>query len=420
MQDLNDKVSNGGASSAGKLLHTDWNEVATELQNTIVASGQTLDAGNLAQLLVAVTKMASGQATWCTDSGSGTAYVLTPAYTVSNVLFTGLTLKFRPANNSTIVNPTVNYNGTGVKTIKNEAGDGLVVGDLSTLRDAEIRYDGTDFRLLTRSTNLLLASMYRKGYIQGFWVLKGASNPTYGVQITAGDAADFTATLNLIRPTLIEKRIDQTWVLGTAAGGRPAAVAHSNNTWYRVFVIGGDSALTDAGFDTSGNATNLLAAATAETGNTYNKYRQVGWILTGSSAEVVPFYTDFADVNNTYWEVPIVDATGDDPGNARITGTVTAAPDSDAIISAWIGGNPGSPQSYYMDIRPLEMTDVAASNSNFVLRATDFGSGGYSVSTILPVRVNTSRQLAYRFSGSNANLKYRITTRGFRFMRGAQ
>jgi hypothetical protein len=419
MQDLNDKVTNGGVSAAGKLASGEWNQVASELQNAITASGLALDGGVLTQLLVAITKFASGQSTWCTDSGSSSAYVLTPLYTVSNVLFSGLTLKFRPANNSTVVAPTVNYNGTGAKTIKNEAGDGLVVGDLSTLRDAEIRYDGTDFRLLTRSTNLLLASMYRKGYIHGFYMTNGTSNANYGVSVTPGDAANSDATLNLITASLIEKRIDTTWAAGTNVGGRPAAVSHTNDTWYRVFVIGGASASTEIGFDTSITATNLLSAATTATGNTYNKYRQIGWVQTDGSGLIRKFYMNLNDYREVLWQVPVSNANGNNPGSSRVLLTVTAPPDSNSIMSIWAADD-GTPE-FNLDVRPAAMDDNAASDSNFVISMDNLGSGEASNAVVITVLTNSSSQIAYRFQGTLASsLQYIFTTRGFLYNRGVQ
>ena len=130
MEDLNDKVNNGGASAAGKLANTEWNQSASEIQNVITAAGLTLSNADLTQLLVAVSKISAGMGQWCTDSGSATAYVLAPAFTVGMPLFTGLTLNFRPANNNSGAAPTVNYNSTGIKTIKNESGGDIVAGDM--------------------------------------------------------------------------------------------------------------------------------------------------------------------------------------------------------------------------------------------------------------------------------------------------
>src|SRR5678815_1959225 len=102
MRDLNDKINDGGATAAGKLSNINRNEVASELQNLIEKYGITLDATgvDLAQAALAVSMAASGKGFWCTDSGSSTAYVLAPSFTsISNPLYTGLTIKFRPANN---------------------------------------------------------------------------------------------------------------------------------------------------------------------------------------------------------------------------------------------------------------------------------------------------------------------------------
>jgi len=422
MQDLNDKVNNGGASSAGKLFHTDWNEVASEVQSIIADAGITLSSANLTQLLAAVAQLSRGRSFWCTDSGSGTAYVLTGLSSATITLFTGMTIKFRPANNNTVTNPTANFGGSGVKTITNEAGAPLVIGDLNVLRDAELRYDGTNWRLLNRCLTLTQTGLFEKGYINGYYLSNDTVAPNTTLVIGHGSAASDDALLKLIIATQYKKRIDAVWAAGSSSvGGRASAVSLTANTYYRVFVIGGATAATDVGFDTSAIATNLLSDATTITGNTYNKYRQIGWIRTDGSSNIVSFYMDLHDYTKIYWNTPYADISGTSPSDSRVVASVSAPIGSIAILCAWMGGNPSSTTSYALDIRPVAMSDIAASSSNFVLRGDGFGSGDFSDSTILECLVDGSRQIAYRFGliagGNLTGLEYAIITRGYVYVR---
>lgn len=427
MEDLNDKVSNGGASAAGKLASGEWNEVASEVQNVITASGLALSAGDLTQLLIAVTKIAAGQGQWCNDSGSATAYVLTPLYTVATPLFTGLTLCFRPANNNSGAAPTVNYNGTGVKTIKNESGGDIVAGDLSTLRDAQIRYDGTYFRLLTNSTNLILNNLYKKGYIHGFQMYCDPGTSDYRLGLFAGECANSLGDLNLVLGSGMAKEINVNWTAGNGGGAKPTAFALSNNSFYRVFIIGGASASIDWGIDTSSSATNLMSTASTVSGNTYNKQRQIGWIRTDGSAKLVQFYQAANDLETCWYMTPYLNISGGG-GTNNITETqqvltVDAPVLTTAILAVSVNVDPsGGTDTWYLDIRATAMDDIAASQTNNVIAIEGIGGGDAANSVIVEVESDGSRQIAYRGESTAAlnQFKYTIATRGFRYNRGAQ
>jgi len=70
MQDLNDKVK------GNKLTATEWNEVPSEIQNVIEASGQTLSSGDLTQLRKATNLVLANIASLrAVTSGSGTVTI---------------------------------------------------------------------------------------------------------------------------------------------------------------------------------------------------------------------------------------------------------------------------------------------------------------------------------------------------------
>jgi hypothetical protein len=83
-----------------------------------------------------------------TDTGAVNAYVvanLSPAMTAYTPGATGC---FIASANSTILAPTVNFNGLGVKTVVKLQGIGLFTSDISTSTLACMVYDGTNFELL--------------------------------------------------------------------------------------------------------------------------------------------------------------------------------------------------------------------------------------------------------------------------------
>ena len=130
MQDLNDKITDAGATAAGRLSSDEWNELPSEVQNVIESAGQTLTSADLQQLVKGIAK-------YCTVGDFFTGAGVVNAYTASVVapmiappaLVVGL--KIRAI--ITITNTgaaTLNSFGSGVINIKQPGGTALGVGEL--------------------------------------------------------------------------------------------------------------------------------------------------------------------------------------------------------------------------------------------------------------------------------------------------
>lgn len=149
MEDLNDKINNGGATADGQLSATEWNQIPSELQNIIEQTGQVLSAGDLNQAGKGVAEyVANG--TFYIDSGAADAYVLTRIGTKQTITrlgsdLDGLTAEFIATNTSTLATATVNISGVGVKNIV-----GLSVGDIASGARITIKYrsGSDDFELI--------------------------------------------------------------------------------------------------------------------------------------------------------------------------------------------------------------------------------------------------------------------------------
>jgi hypothetical protein len=83
------------------------------------------------------------------DTGAVNAMVVTPPAGVTLTLFTGLTIDVIVANTTTSTTPTLNANGTGVKTIVDSNSNALNVGAMTVGMIARVVYDGTNYRLQT-------------------------------------------------------------------------------------------------------------------------------------------------------------------------------------------------------------------------------------------------------------------------------
>lgn len=425
MEQLSNKVTNGGATAAGRLASLEWNQAAKEIEEAIASVGQSLSSGDTEQLVKAIVRFAQGYANWGNDTGAADAYVVNPLFSgfTSLALFAGFTVKFRPANQNATATPTANVFGTGVINIVNEQGGPVSAGDLNTARDAELRYDGTNWRLLDRSVVPLVSGLYPFGYIYGYFYSNSGADLDHDITISFGRCSAAQADLNLDLLSPLNKQIDNVWALGNNLGGRASAVALSNNTWYRVFVIGGISAVTDVGFDTSASATNLLNDATTITGNTYNRYRQIGWIRTDGSANIIPFVQNAIDSEKIYWTVPVSSYNATNPTHdARILVDVLSPPESIAMLTARMRGNSSNLRYYIADIRNPAFPDEQPSDSNFVMHGSNNGSGNVAVSIVGLFENDANSRVALRIRETNAsdlaNLDVDITTRGFVYKRG--
>jgi len=169
MEDLNDKINDGGATSAGQLSATEWNQLPSEIQNIIEGLGITLSGGDLNQLGKAIAGYVANGNTY-TDSGAANAYVLSAigSKQAPTAYTEGMRIRFQAANNNTGAS-TVNVAGLGVKNIKTSSGSDPAADDIATSLLTEAWYDVSAgyFVLSTPAdlsdfANLLSANGYQK------------------------------------------------------------------------------------------------------------------------------------------------------------------------------------------------------------------------------------------------------------------
>ncbi len=127
------------------------------------------------------------------------------------------------------------------------------------------------------------------GFISGCIIANNSTDANRDIDFGTGLArsSDNLATIDF--DTALTKQIDATFTIGNNAGGLASPLTVSANTTYHLFVLlNPTSSNTEAGFDTSLTATNLLADANVITGG-YTKYRRIGSIITDASSNIVQF-----------------------------------------------------------------------------------------------------------------------------------
>ena len=438
MEDLTGQVDTVDSISA-----TEWNNLQQEFKNFIEAF-VTMNVGDLNQLRKTASAL-SMQGQWTNCSGGTVAYVLgmntgvaaPPAYA------TGQVFQFRPNANNTVGANTVNVGSLGVVSLVREDGSALQAGDLATTRDAVIRYDGTQFRLMDFTLAAGSADL-PDAYIEGLTMGRNSAETTtfQDIAVQPGSCRDAANTMNIVSGTEIIKQFDASWASGTGAGGYPATAlgARATDTWYRFFAIGrSDTGAVDFGFDSAANddAAGLLSDVVTATGSAaWTSYRQLGWVktTTGTADELEPFTNDPSRPNYFGWQhVPKDDFNGAVIGSgtlARTTETAAYIPPSCTgryAFYAFNKANSGSAGVWGI-IQAVGMPDLAPTSNRFHVRNTNpgpsAGSGATPSTVATPgglgavlVAVDSSSQYNVRWLTSASNAYVYAVGVGFFFER---
>ena len=240
------------------------------------------------------------------------------------------------------------------------------------------------------------------GALHGFGINNAGGDADHDIVVSAGFAKT-VGEIALSRGTTLTKQIDAVWAAGDAAGGLPAAVTLSADTWYHVFVIRTATGAVDAGFDTSPTAANLVAAA----GGGTTAYRRIGSVLTDSSANILAFIRAYCTF---WWVTQITEVSVTDQSTAGINRTMRVPPDV-RCLGMFTGQNRivGAASSLVR----LYPTDGADSATASGLATSGIAVGTASEFAIFQTQVltNTARQI--RSIASAADTVLILSTQGW-------
>lgn len=239
------------------------------------------------------------------------------------------------------------------------------------------------------------------GHIQGLR-LSNDTDASHDIAISAGSARDFADSVTMTLGSTLTKQIDAGWTAGDDAGGLPAGVALTSNTWYHVFLIEDGAGTVDAGFDTSTTASNLL------TDSSYTKYRRLGSVLTDSSANILAF--EQIDKKTFFWVAPTRDINTTTLSTTRTNYTIPVPPDYThmAILDA-VYANGAANTSVYMSNPNL--TDSAPSTTTAPLAQMYVTTGNVLTAPGLNIPTDTSSQISARADQASTTL--RVSVRGY-------
>ena len=239
---------------------------------------------------------------------------------------------------------TVTVSATGGQTI-----DGASDFDLESQYEAiTVVSDGANYHIAESGRLLEDNPPLPRSYLSGLITTNG-TDASHDIDITLGEARDSSDTVNLSLTATHTKRIDASWATGSGNGGLASAVSLSTNTTYHLHLVDDGSGGTEAGFDTSLTAANLLS----DTGGTY--YRRIRSVRTDSSSNIRPFTPTGDEV--WYDTVPALDEdTTIGTGSATTLTLASVPPDTIAIINVHIVKGGATPAVL---LSPTSATDVA-------------------------------------------------------------
>lgn len=403
MQDLNGKITGNTLTAA------EWNEVPSELQNVIEAFGQILSTGDLNQLGKSIAAYAAA-GDWYTGGGAADAYTATklaglqapPDY------FTGMVVRFRATANNTGAS-TVNVNSLGVKNIKREDGSALNPDDISTDRDAWMRYNGTDFLLQNSSSgDITPVAAISPGEAIGMLVYTDAST------ITLKPGVGGNIVLN-IDGTKLTSSSSIAFILGDfgVGGSHLDAGSEAASTAYYLYADNVAGVITPV----------ISATAPQDIGGTKPGYhptrtdeRCIGSFWNGAGEDITKFYM----VGNQHMFAPknadhVYSLTGT-AGTVWVNLPITTIPltASGVIFNAAANINVGNGAAYFAhdgaSSSPLTNDLTAAVNVEALYAHKGNGSNdahGMSISGTIPIVDRTTPAISYAFvtaAASNAAL----------------
>ena len=277
MAKYDDKVTGNSVDA------TEYNQVVRPLKNMITSGGQSIVDGQNNQVGKSVANYAAGS-NFFTDSGSGTAYVLSKVSTFNEptVYTTGFQARFKAGSTNT-ASATINIETIGVKTLKKLNASGsksnLVSGDIIQNRYYKCTYDGTDFVLfedvLNSANNIRDRNLRLKNNV---------TNPNNQVDLTA----DFITVYNSSQQSLVVS-VGSALVCDLAVSGIGGldTGSEASDTWYYLYVV-----YNPATDDTKLLFSLSLSSPTLPTG--YSYFRRVTDNYNNSSSHINPYF----QVNN--------------------------------------------------------------------------------------------------------------------------
>jgi len=252
-----------------------------------------------------------------------------------------------------------------------------------------------------------------RGALSGFVPSVAGGDPDHDITISAGGARSSDGTASLERASPITKKIDVDFAEGDNQGGFPSALSLAANTWYHKFIIGRTSdAVVDAGFDSNLSAINLLNDATG-----FSTFRNVGSVLTDSSANIIGFVSIETNGGGLFiqWNAPPLDVDVGNIGTAAAVLRPVSTPLGKKTLAQINAYNFATVDDGVHFLSSPNIPDLAPSITTSPLGSLsgNVAGGGASEARMLPMQVLTDASSQIRSRDTNSTAGIRIVTMGY-------
>lgn len=338
--------------------------------------------------------------------GSAPDVILADTVPTTTTLIDGqpIQIELSHAANATTT-PTAQIGSSATKTIVRQDGSALEIGDTGARPVLSYSLSIDKFILMNPvSASELggeLPDFYLNNGTSGLRVVINVTDPSHDIDIEPGKILDSTGTFNMNLTSTLTKRLDANWSEGNNGGAFPSSLTVTINTWYRIILIAKTDGTVDWGYDTDGDATNLLADATG-----FTLRRRIGWAMTDAANNLRLFFSADNDAKRYVWDVP----TSDLAANASTIGsniTVTAPPSTSAILNISYGNN-GAINYFY--VSEVTQTNTVPSATVHDIRLQSDGSFEVFGNVIKTVTATSTSTVRERATAANPSL---INTQGW-------
>ena len=266
-------------------------------------------------------------------------------------------------------------------------------------------YESTKVPFSTLTALIASYSSLPPGYIYGL-TLSNGTDATNDIDIATGTCIDSTNAVSLVLGSILTKRLDASWAVGTNQGGLDTGSVA--DTTYHIWLIKrSDTGVVDALFSTSASSPTMPA--------NYDYKRLIGSFVrvSGVNQQIVN------DGDYFMLKTPVLDVAVTNPGTSAVTNTLASVPTGrrlrakiNVIITTSTGGND------LVYISDLSLTDSAPSPTAAPLAQLFVPSISSAGATTMDVFTNTSSQIRSRCGyGAGGNV-LRIVTLGWIDTRG--
>lgn len=275
--------------------------------------------------------------------------------------------------------------------------------------DGAVRFDGA----VTCNDTIIgipKGALTPAGHLFGLTLSNNGADATNDIDIAIGECVSDDATaadrVRMALTSAITKRLDATWAVGTAQGGLDTgAIA---NTTYHLWVIARvDTGVVDVLFSTSATSPTMPTS--------YTKKRRIGSILRESAAIVA-----FSQVGDEFLRSSaVLSYNTANPGTSAVLATLGVP--VGIQVRALCRGQASSTSvstGVILFTSPDESDQAPSLTAAPLSSGPSYNVGGADWPMHLTIRTNTSAQIRFRLSFSDANVTVRVAPYGWLDTRG--